>query len=176
MKHIKIIITLLFVSLNLSTYSQEKLEKTKIIELSDSTATIESIYANCLDWVASKFISPINVIQTQDKELGILILRGEFYFKPKKFNDSFEAGPVTYTMKIKIKKGKCKVTITNFIHRAETYENRSMRTVTTSDKHPKFKTKRLTKLWLELKEFCLNKAEKNFLSLTNSLNEKNDDW
>jgi len=176
MKYTKLLLITLFIIQSLNTFSQKALVKTEIIELSDSTTSIEKIYANCLNWVASKFISPINVIQTQDKDLGLLVLRGEFYFKPKKINNAMESGSVTYTMKIQIKKGRCKVTITNFIHRADSYENRSMGAVTTSDKHPKFNTKRLNKLWLELKEFCLNKADSNLLDFTNSLNEKNDDW
>lgn len=110
----KKVLTLFLLSLSINCYSQESLKFSKIITI-DSIGAKE-IYNITKKWVIESFNSPGKVIQIDDSEQNLILVRAkENYSKNNIFYVAFE-GWVNYTIQIQTKDGRLKVELFNFSH------------------------------------------------------------
>lgn len=88
------------------------IEYTELVQV-DSTTTQKELYSRAKEWVAIAFKSAKDVIQMDDSENGIMILKGII---PISGGMYLADGKVDFTMKIQLKNGRYKYWITNFNH------------------------------------------------------------
>ena len=94
--------------------AQEPLSFEKVIQ-ADSIKK-DAIYNGLKEWVGMNFRSAKNVIEIDDKEAGMLLLRPVSDYKMKGLPYLGFEGYLKYTIKLNIKDGRFKVVITNFEH------------------------------------------------------------
>lgn len=88
------------------------IEYSELVQI-DSTTTQKALYSRAKEWVAIAFKSAKDVIQMDDSENGIMILKGII---PISGGMYLADGKVDFTMKIQLKNGRYKYWITNFSH------------------------------------------------------------
>lgn len=155
--------------------------ETNLIEYSelvkiDSTTTQKELYSRAKEWVAITFKSAKDVIQMDDSENGILILKG---IMPISGGMYLADGKVDFTMKIQLKNGRYKYWITNFIHSSYKpgYSGGSLENA----KPACGSMSMVKKGWIQVKETTNNYALsiienlKNFITKQN-IQKKGDNW
>jgi hypothetical protein len=81
----------------------------------DSTLKKETLYSNALEWVGMHFNNANRVIQVQDKEIGLLIVKGNFdYLAPGGVLDGAETRTISFMLKFSLKDFKYKLEIFDF--------------------------------------------------------------
>ena len=94
--------------------AQEPLSFEKVIQ-ADSVKK-DVIYNGLKEWVGMSFKSAKNVIEMDDKEAGIILLRPVSDYKMKGLTYLGFEGYLKYTIKLSLKDGRFKVVVTNFEH------------------------------------------------------------
>ena len=107
---------LLFVSMGyfFSSYGQEKLTFSKVIEVKDVDKT--SIYISLRDWISTYYRDTQEVLQMDDKDAGIIIGKAIFLYSMNKLAYAAYEGKIWYSIKLQVKDGRFKVEMLNFIH------------------------------------------------------------
>ena len=107
---------LLFVSMGyfFSSYGQEKLTFSKVIEVKDVDKT--SIYISLRDWISTYYRDTQEVLQMDDKDAGIIIGKAIFLYSMNNLAYAAYEGKIWYSIKLQVKDGRFKVEMLNFVH------------------------------------------------------------
>lgn len=127
--------------------------------------SVPELYTTIKMWVATNYNSAQDVIQMDDAQNGILICKGAFeYDHGKGITGEVMDGWVDYTLKVQVREGRYKVSVGNFVHKANPVRNGrydwSLGLITTRERA---KAKgavdaRQKKAWKNLKTVCKVKA------------------
>ena len=151
----KKVLVLCMLFLAVSIQAQEPLSFEKVIQ-ADSIKK-DAIYNGLKEWVGMSFKSAKNVIEMDDKEAGILLLRPVSDYKMKGLTYLGFEGYLKYTIKLNIKDGRFKVVITNFEHSVlpGNCKDCNLGLITTDEEYPykySFGAKgHMTKVWKDIK-------------------------
>lgn len=130
----------------------------KVIQAEGKNVSV--LYPTIRAWVATTFNSAQDVLQMDDAQNGIIICKGVFdYRAPGGVTFRYIDGWVHYTLKIQVRDGRYKVTMSNFTHEASSLEWKSTWSfglITDRDKYKEkgLQDKRWTKTWPDLKIKC----------------------
>ena len=93
---------LLFVSMGyfFSSYGQEKLTFSKVIEVKDVDKT--SIYISLRDWISTYYRDTQEVLQMDDKDAGIIIGKAIFLYSMNNLAYAAYEGKIWYSIKLHI--------------------------------------------------------------------------
>lgn len=150
----------------------------------DSVGKI-NIYNSIKEWVGLNFKSAKNVIQIDDKDAGMLILKGNMTYSFGGLTYMCYDGYVDYTINIKIKDNRYKVEISDFIHTVKIGNSKSceLGLVTTKELYQEsgFQKGYNNKVWKHLKyksEFFSNQIfdELNKQTINVKNTNKDTDW
>jgi len=148
----------------------------------DSTQTIEESYLNAVEWISSNFKSTNAVIDSGDKEGGLLIIKG---YVSKSHNNFIKNGKNWFVLKIEIKEGRFRYTLDQIRHEFdvvfdgttthfdEQFEPWVESTGATGSKSRRAKT------YAAMTEYCqeLNTSFQNIIdSLIASMRAKEEEW
>ena len=119
MKKLLILVFTCFISVLANAQTKENVTKVDgIITISEvvtaENMTADEIYNSVLLWVNSAYNSPKTVIQNQDKELGLVIIKAR-----KQESESIGLG-FEYSLSIQARDGRFKYTINNIVRRINT--------------------------------------------------------
>lgn len=119
MKHINhiIIALILFLCPNITKAQGTPLEFSEVINADGKT--VAQIYPIVKSWIAISFKSANSVIQMDDKESGVFICKGNFSYRaPGGFTYRYIDGIVEFMLKVQIRDGRFKVTLSDFAHKS----------------------------------------------------------
>lgn len=141
----------------------------------------ETSFIKASEWIASKYNSANDAVQLSDKEAGIIICKGMFqheYGKSMTYGNLW--GNIYYTLTIKFKDDRIKITVKDFKHETRLPGNMisvSLGAVNTGD-HPKWgKKKHVKEYWNDLKSTCTAYGYNIINGLYEFItNTDNDDW
>lgn len=182
----KKIIFFLFALLSLSISAQIRpLQCDTVIQ--EPGKNVDKLYPIIRAWVASTFNSAQDVIQMDDSDNGIMICKGCFdYVAPKGMLYRYADGVIHFTLKVQVRDGRYKVTVSNFIHESTQVNGRnywSAGSITTSEKYVGSgdKDRRWKKIWPSLKLSCLMQYMTFVKSISNATSsnvilDNEDDW
>lgn len=165
--------------------AQEPLSFEKVIQ-ADSLKK-DAIYNGLKEWVGMNFKSAKSVIEMDDKEAGILLLRPLSNYKMKGLTYLGFEGYLKYTIKLNIKDGRFKVVITNFEHSVLPGNCRdcNLGLITIDEEYPykySFGAKgHMTKVWKDIKVkselIALNYFEEiSKIKFKSNSSDSNDNW
>jgi hypothetical protein len=98
-------------------FCQDPVTYSKVIHIEDSTSSI-SLYNKIKTWIALNYTSAQNVIQMDDENSGILVVKALFdYVSPKYPN--YYSGVINYTLKIQVKENRYRVELSDFVHTSD---------------------------------------------------------
>lgn len=135
--------------------AQEPLSFSKVITC-DSTATKSDIYSAIKGWIGVSFKSAKSVIEMEDKDAGLIVIRPSHDYYMKGLMYLGFSGYIRYTVKFQIKDGRYKVDVTNFDHLATTECRDCNVGIITTDKEYPYKAAfgakgHMNKVWNDLK-------------------------
>ena len=107
-----LVVCMLFLAVSIQ--AQDPLSFEKIIQV-DSIKK-DAIYNGMKEWVGMNFKSAKNVIEIDDKEAGILIIKSVTDYSIKNLQLSCYEGYHHFTIKFQVKDGRFKASVTNFRH------------------------------------------------------------
>lgn len=149
----------------------------------------DALYPLIRAWAAVTFNSAQDVIQMDDPVNGILICKGAFaYHAPGGITYRCIDGKVDYTLKIQVRDGRYKVTMSDFIHHSLDLEWRKTWSFGLITDRERFKPKGMQdKRWLKTWPDLQSKCKYQFLLMVTSLSkatseksavldDENDDW
>ena len=157
----------------------------KVIQAEGKNVSV--LYPTIRAWVATTFNSAQDVLQMDDAQNGIIICKGNFSYRaPEGMNYRYADGIINFTLKVQVRDGRYKVTMSDFIHKSTNINGKkfwSAGLITDSDKYSGFgaKDKRWKKIWPSLQLNC----DVQFKSITTSLQaatsnnvvlDTEDDW
>lgn len=99
-----------------SLQAQELLTFTDVVKV-DSTSQA-TLYNRAKVWINDAYRKSNVVIQLDDKDNGLIIIKAITLYEPEKTNYKSAEGKVSYTFKLYIKDNKYKYEISNFYHEA----------------------------------------------------------
>lgn len=94
--------------------AQENLTFTKVIQTDSISRT--NLFVKVNDWFEDVYGSTKKVIQTPDKDAGIIICNGAFPYSYGKWSFACYDGYIEYTIKVYVKDNGFKVEMTNYKH------------------------------------------------------------
>lgn len=148
----------------------------------------KELYPIIKAWVATTFVNSQKVIQMDDPENGVIICKGVFdYRAPGGFIYRYIDGFVNFTLKVQVRDGRYKVTLSDFNHKSSDsrYGNTwSFGLITNREKFKEsgLQDKRYLKTWPDLQETCKTFSEKNITAIkaatsgANPILDKQGDW
>ena len=178
MKKIAIAVIAMFLALQ-GLSAQEPVTFSKVIQ-TDSVGK-DVIYARLKSWIATNFVSAKTIIDLDDKENGVIVIK---YLEPYLFKGmSYQCytGNLAFTLKISIKANRFKVDYTNITHQSNNiYHNCELGILTNDSIHT---TKGMSKMadnkvWVDLKmkaEGYVMAMNKNLEEATRNLKSKSED-
>lgn len=180
MKKILILFSLIIISL--TTNAQNPIKVDTIITIDNISK--DDMFVKASTWIAQKYNSAQDVIQYSDKEAGVIICKGVFHheFGSRGLYSQFY-GYIDYTLSIKFKDEKFRITIDNFTHRSDDPNNpffsNSFGTVTDSpESGGKWKKKKsFHKYWADLGVKCVEYGENIIQGLNEAITRNSDsEW
>lgn len=170
--------------LPLFSQAEQPLEFSKVVQAEGKSA--DEIYSSVKVWIAENYRSAQDIIQLDDKQGGIIVLKAAHQFNYSTMSAPSFPGPIHYTLKISIKDGRFKVDMDKIYHESTTgplhyRDGWSLKSLTSREK---FKSGVMyghyNKAWKRAKE----DIELNFNSITialavaanNKRAEQNDNW
>lgn len=127
--------------------------------------SVPELYTTIKMWVATNYNSAQDVIQMDDAQNGILICKGAFeYDNGGGLMGYVLDGWVDYTLKVQVREGRYKVSVGNFVHKANPVKNGtydwSLGMITTRERAKVNGPvdARQKKAWKKLKTVCKVKA------------------
>lgn len=155
----KKILILMALMLSIGVKAQEmQIECDSVIQVPGKTA--QEIYPLVKVWVAENFKSANSVIQLDAPENGVLICKGSFSYKaPGGSTYRVLDGHVDFTLKIQLKDGRCKITVSDFTHHSDDLRWRDTWSLGLITDREKYKMKgmqdnRWLKTWPNLQSEC----------------------
>jgi hypothetical protein len=144
--------------------------------------TVKELYTIIKTWVASNFKSANDVIQMDDPESGILICKGNFAYKaPGGITYRYIDGHINFTLKAQVKEGRCKITVSDFIHFSEDLQltkTWSFGLITDREKYKPtgLQDNRWIKTWSDLQTVSKNQAQEMITSIKGAISNATDNW
>jgi hypothetical protein len=102
--------------ISIITYAQEKLTFSEVVTV-DST-TKDQLFDKGREWFVDNFKDSKNVLEVNDKATGELLGKGSIKYSPDVSAAAAVTGWITFSIKIKVKDGKYKYEIGDFVHEA----------------------------------------------------------
>lgn len=177
-----LLLLILSVLLASSTFAQNAISVDTIIQAKGINK--DEIFVKISTWIAQKYNSAQDVIQYSDKDAGVIICKGTFHHKfgSPGFYAQFY-GYIDYTLSIKMKDEKYRITVDNFTHRSDDPTNpffaNSFGIVTDSpESGGRWKNKKsFKKYWADLGEKCIIYANQIILGIGESMKQdNNEEW
>ncbi|KAA6321198.1 hypothetical protein EZS27_029126 [termite gut metagenome] len=163
------------------SYAQEKpLSFEEVVQ--GEGKTVNELYTIIKTWVASNFKSANDAIQMDDPENGVLICKGNFAYKaPGGMNYRYIDGHVNFTLKAQVREGRCKITVSDFIHFSEDLQwtkTWSFGLITDREKYKPsgLQDSRWTKTWSDLQAISQKKAQEIIASIKEAISNTTDEW
>lgn len=181
----KKLILFFFLLTRLTSFAQEHaILCDTVIQVPNKTSS--EIYTSVKSWIATSFKSANSIIQMDDPQNGIIVGKVCFsYTAPGGMTYRCIDGYVNYTMQLRIKDGRFKITLSDFIHETKDLYLKDTWSFGLITNREKFKMKglqdkRYLKTWPDLQSKCLEESFLIFKSLSDSMNkpfglEKDDD-
>jgi len=108
------ILTLVFFN---SGFCQNPVSYSNVINIEDNSSSV-NLYSNIKTWIALNYVSAQNVIQMDDENSGVLVVKALFdYVSPK--HPNYYSGVINYTLKIQVREKRYRVELSDFIHASE---------------------------------------------------------
>ncbi len=183
----KRVLFLLLALISLNVMAQEKpIQCDSVIQAEGKNVSV--LYPQIRAWAAMTFNSAQDVIQMEDANNGILICKGAFSYRaPGGMTYRCIDGAVNYSLKIQIRDGRYKVTMSGFTHESFDPSWKSTWSFGLITDREKFKPsglqdKRWLKTWPDLQQKCVAYFNEIVRSLSMATSENNaiidteDDW
>ncbi|WP_278932684.1 DUF4468 domain-containing protein [Parabacteroides johnsonii] len=178
MKHFFITIILLLNST--IVYSQDELKIDTVMSLPGIKKDVA--FTKASEWIAKNYNSAKDVVQLSDKDASTIICKGMFPFEYGKsgyYGTLY--GYIYYTLTVKFKDEKMRVTVNSFKHETQQPSNFLCISLgpVNNGPHPKFgKKKRVKIYWQNLQLECNRYAKAIAINLQNSITniENDDNW
>lgn len=178
-----LVVCMLFLAVSIQ--AQDPLSFEKVIQV-DSIKK-DAIYNGLKEWVGMNFKSAKNVIEIDDKEAGILIIKSVTDYSIKNLQLSCYEGYHHFTIKFQVKDGRFKASVTNFRHENQpgNKETCNIGLVTTDEFYPGKSGLGMkgfnNKIWNDLKAKSTIIAENYFqqleaLKFDSNNSPGNDNW
>jgi len=187
MNRIIVIICLLIFSLGAFSQEQEKsLEYNEVIQ--QEGKQVKDLYPVIRAWISTTFINSQKVIQMDDPINGVIICKGGISYRaPGGFTYRYIDGNIDFTLKVQVRDGRYKVTLSDFIHKSSDSRYGNIWSFGLITNREKFKEsglqdKRYLKTWPDLKETCKIFSEETIAnikaatSVSNPILDKQGDW
>ncbi|GEM_PF-1203179 len=114
-RSLSLLIGLLF-CLPVGSKAQNGIEYSDVVELNNASGDV--LYSNALVWFAEFFNDSRAVIETKDREAGIILGDGRFnYTAPSGTKYKDVSGTIEFRIKVMFKEGRSKIELTNFRHK-----------------------------------------------------------
>lgn len=174
MKKTLILFCLIIISSTIN--SQNPIKVDTIISIANISK--DDLFVKASTWIAQKYNSAQDVVQYSDKEAGVIVCKGLFshsFGNPMIYG--FFNGKISYTLSIKVKDGKCRVTIDGFTHKSDTsvgYDFGLIKDTDTYDGRWR-KKKSAIKYWGDLKEKSTQFGENVIFNISYALSLSNED-
>ena len=144
--------------------------------------TKDEMFSKAMLWVAEHYNSANDVVQLSDKDAGNIIVKAMYnhrYGKAMYYGNSW--GDISYTLSIQFRDDKYKISVGPFNHEHEpptTMISLSYGLVTDSVycSQKWGKKKMAATYWAEIKKSCEIKAYEIFISLSEAIDKKEDQW
>jgi len=121
----KILIIILFIYSAILCYGQEsifndkgKLEYSEVINTNDSNNSKELVFLKAKSWFVETYNSSKAVLEIEDKELGVLMGKPLTHLYISIGMGSIFKTRMYYTIKVQVKKGRCKISIYNIYYKS----------------------------------------------------------
>ncbi len=114
MKKVMVLAVMAVLMISSLMAQNNKLSFEKVIKV-DSIQK-QFIYNGIKEWIGMNFVSSKNVIEVDDKDVGIIIINALTDYSMGKLRYLAYEGYLRYTIKLQIKDGRFKIEITNFTH------------------------------------------------------------
>lgn len=186
MKKLFLIGTLAFLTMVATAQEAKNLSFTQVIKVENKSKS--DIYSGLRAWVAKYYRSAQSVIQMDDRESGVIIVKALFPYNFGKMMYAAYEGKVDYTLKLQARDGRFRAEMDNFIHSigidhaTHTNKNCNLGLITTAELYTdKGAQKKFhNNVWNDIKA----KAEAESLEAFKSLNaitdfnedEKSEEW
>jgi len=109
-------VIVLFIFLSFASIAQDKLIYTEVVKV-DSSIKKEELFSRARSWFNSSFNKSQNVLNIQDKESGELSGTAIIRYVPNVYvGSSVTTGKISYVISVKVKDGRYKYQVTDFIH------------------------------------------------------------
>ena len=176
--YLALIILMVFSIENINSQTPLKFEQV----FNSEGKTKDEMFSKAMLWVAEHYNSANDVVQLSDKDAGNIIVKALYnhrYGKYMFYGNSW--GNISYTLSIQFRDDKYKISVGPFIHEHEipaTAISVSYGIVTDSVhcSQPWGKRKNAVKYWAEIKKSCEIKAYEIFISLSEAIDKKEDQW
>lgn len=99
----------------LPTDDNGKITYSEVVTLKDSISKVE-LFSRAKTSFVNLFKNSKSVIQSEDKETGTIIGKGNFQVFVKSLGTTYECGYINFTFTVSVKDSKYKYVVTNFIH------------------------------------------------------------
>ncbi|MDU6663528.1 MAG: DUF4468 domain-containing protein [Bacteroides sp.] len=163
------------------TQKVKTLSFAKVIEVENKSKN--EIYSGLRIWVAENYKSAQAVIQMEDKDAGVILVKALFSYEYGKLRYSAYTGHVDYTLKLQAKDGRFRAEMSNFTHtnKVGNAPNCSLGLITTAEEytdkgmHKTFHNN----VWNDIKKKAEAESLLIFLSLkgiTNFTDDSSEDW
>lgn len=174
-----------FVSLNVMAQGRP-IQCDSVIQAEGKDVSV--LFTRIRAWAAMTYNSAQDVIQMEDSNNGILICKGAFSYRaPGGFTYRCIDGLVYYSLKIQIRDGRYKVTMSGFSHKSTDPEYGSrwcLGEITDRERYKPsgLQDKRWLKTWPDLQQKCVAYFKEIVSSLSMATSENNaiidseDDW
>lgn len=180
----KILLICCVLCFSIFSNAQEPLSFTEVIQ-TDSTLSKSDIYVAVKSWVGTSFNSAKAVIEMDDKDAGILIIRPLSDYAMKGIMYSCYSGHLRYTIKIQVRDGRFRVEVSNFTHNIDlgNAKNCALGLITNAEKCPirGMNTGPNQKVWADIQKFAASIAKSYFsalaeLKISPQGGNNDDDW
>lgn len=146
--------------------------------IATENATKDEMFIEVSTWIAQKYNSAQDAVQFSDKEAGVIVCKGLFphsYGNPMVYG--FFNGKISYTLSLKFKDGKCRVTIDGFTHKSDTSEGYDFGLIKYTETYDGRwrKKKSAIKYWGDLKEKSDQFGENIISDISRALSQSNED-
>ncbi len=141
--------------------------------------TQKESYMKCLEWVATAYNSAQDVIQMSEESAATIVCKGVFehqYGKSMTYGNLW--GIIHYTLTIKCKDNRIRITTSQFKHEAMNPSPMILGTLgnVNTGSHPEYgHIKNVSQYWANLQEYCVSYTKENIVGKLQRHLENNED-
>lgn len=166
-------------------FAQEPLSFSEVVQA--DSATKDQIYFKLKEWVGTSFNSAKAVIEIDDKDAGLIIIRPVSDYSMRGLVYLGFQGHLRHTVKLQMRDGRFRVEITNFTHESlpGNCKDCSLGLITTDEQYPGRTALgakgHMTKVWNDIKVKAKIISANYFSELPkikfdSAVNNKEEDW